>query len=260
LPVSDLFFDFQIDSLVLINRKVNGMCFSPEASFAGGAIISAIGAVTIRKVHKPSQILFACIPFFFGLQQFAEGLLWLTIPLSQYAGLQKISTYIFMIMAQVIWPVMIPLSVLLMEEEAGKKKKIRIFLIVGVVLSFYYAICILSCHINPRITGYHIKYYNDFPESLANPAFFFYLVATISPLFISSVKRIHWMGILMSLSCLVTAIFFTQYLTSVWCFFAALISGVIYWILSDLQKEFLLTRYRLLRILRDEDAGSKAVE
>ena len=41
------------------------MCFSPEASFAGGIIISSIGVVTIKEVHKPSQLVFACIPLFF---------------------------------------------------------------------------------------------------------------------------------------------------------------------------------------------------
>jgi hypothetical protein len=41
------------------------------------------------------------------------------------------------------------------------------------------------------------------------------------------------MGVLMFFSCLVTAIFFIDYLTSVWCFFAAIISVVIYWILKD---------------------------
>jgi len=44
------------------------MCFSPEASFAGGVIISAIGIATVKKVHKPSQIIFATIPLFFGIQ------------------------------------------------------------------------------------------------------------------------------------------------------------------------------------------------
>jgi hypothetical protein len=43
----------------------------------------------------------------------------------------------------------------------------------------------------------------------------------LTPLFISSIKRTHFIGILMFLSCLVTALFYKQYLTSVWCFFAA---------------------------------------
>ena len=48
------------------------MWFSPEDSFAGGNIISAIGIATIREVHKPSQIVFTSIPIFLGTQQIVE--------------------------------------------------------------------------------------------------------------------------------------------------------------------------------------------
>lgn len=51
------------------------MCFSPEASFAGGIIISAIGVATVKKIHNPSQLVFASIPLFFGVQQITEGVL-----------------------------------------------------------------------------------------------------------------------------------------------------------------------------------------
>ena len=60
------------------------MCFSAEASFAGRIIISAIGVATVTKVHKSSQIVFASIPLFFGVQQMVEGTLWLTIPSPAY--------------------------------------------------------------------------------------------------------------------------------------------------------------------------------
>lgn len=217
------------------------MCFSAGASFAGAAIISAIGVITIRKVHNPSQILFASIPLFFGIQQFTEGLLWLALPLEEYAGFRGFFTYIFLIMAQVIWPVMIPLSVLFMETSQRKRKILFTLFLAGACLSVYYAFCLISFNVDPKIEGYHIKYYNDFPKTISIFAFIIYLTATITPLFVSSIKRTHMLGILMTLSCLVTAIFFTQYLTSVWCFFAALISGVIFWILSDSRKEFNLS-------------------
>ena len=51
------------------------MCFSSEASFVGGVVISAIGVATIREIHKPSQLVFASIPLFFGIQQIVEGCL-----------------------------------------------------------------------------------------------------------------------------------------------------------------------------------------
>ncbi len=224
------------------------MCFSPEASFAGGIIISAIGVVTIKRVHRPSQILFAAIPLFFGFQQFAEGLLWLTLRTAEYDVIKKMSVYIYLIMAQVMWPSMIPLSVLFMEVSKRKKKILFALLLVGVLLSGYYTFCLLFFSVDPLIEGFHIKYHNDFPKSLSMVAFLFYLTATITPLFVSSVKKTHLLAVLMTLSCLVTAIFFTQYLTSVWCFFAALISGVIFWILTDSQNEINLERLRLLRI------------
>ena len=223
------------------------MCFSPEASFAGGIIISAIGVATLRKVHNPSQIVFASIPLFFGIQQIAEGFVWITLPGHDYINLQKISTYLFLLMAQVIWPLMIPVSIMLMEENVRKKRILRILSGIGLLLSIYYSYCLLTFSVNPEISGHHILYKNGFPHSLSNPAFAVYLIVTITPLFISGIKKTWLLGILMTLSCLVTAIFFRQYLTSVWCFFAALISGVIFWILSDSHKNFTLTSIKSLK-------------
>jgi uncharacterized membrane protein YqjE len=218
------------------------MCFSTEASFAGGVIISTIGVFTVTKLHKRSQLVFGIIPLFFGIQQIAEGLLWWSLPNPDLLNLQKFSTYFFLTMAQVIWPAMIPFSVLAMEENPKRKKILRVLLVLGIALSLYYAICLMTCHVNPQIINYHIKYNTDFPGSLAKAAFVVYLVVTITPLFISSVRRTHLMGILVFLSCLVTAIFFTQYLTSVWCFFAALISVVVLWILRDSKRQSLVDR------------------
>jgi len=213
------------------------MCFSAEASFTGSIIISAIGVAVITKVHKPSQLLFACIPILFGIQQFTEGMLWISIPNPEYIGIRKISTLVFLFMADVLWPVLIPVSILLMEENKRKKTIIWYLIFAGLTVSLYYSYCLVFLNVTPQIMGYHIRYSSDFSELIAIPAFFLYLVATIPSLYISSIKRMHVFGTLMLLSCAVTAIFFTQFLTSVWCFFAALISGVIYWIINDSGKE-----------------------
>ena len=224
------------------------MCFSSEASFVGGIIISAIGVAVVTKVHKPSQMLFACIPLFFGIQQFTEGILWLTIPRPELLSIQKIATYLFLIMADVLWPVWIPLSILFMEQNARIRKIIWILFFVGLSVSVYYIFCLVFLHVTPQIMSYHIKYITYFSRTLAIPVFFLYLVATITPLFVSSIKRMHFFGILMFFSCAVTAIFFTQFLTSVWCFFAALISVVIFWILLDSKRMFLLDKLKILKL------------
>jgi len=214
------------------------MCFSAEASFVGGVIISAIGVATIKKVHDPSQLLFASIPLFFGVQQLIEGVLWYSFSHHEFDVVHKLSTYAFLVMAQVLWPTMIPLSVLFMEKNKKIKKILQGFLVMGIILSLYFSYCLVFFNVTPEIVSYHIRYQSDFPSSFKMLAFIIYLIVTIAPLFVSSNKKTSLLGTLMFLSCLVTGIFFTQYLTSVWCFFAAIISGVVYWILRDSKIKF----------------------
>ncbi|MFC1919345.1 DUF6629 family protein [Chloroflexota bacterium] len=211
------------------------MCFSAEASFAGGLVISAVGVATVRKVRKPTQWLFAVIPLLFGFQQFAEGVLWITLRSGGHDWLQNTATYIFLITALVIWPLMIPLSMWFMEEVKKRKKLLAGLTVTGGLLSLFYAFCLISYDVSSQINGFHIQYVDEFPKTLVVIAFVFYLVSTVAPLFVSSVRRMWLFGIMIAVSCLVTGIFFAQYLTSVWCFFAALISILIYWILSESQ-------------------------
>ncbi len=213
------------------------MCFSAEASFTGGVIISSIGVAALSKVKEPSQLVFASIPLLFGMQQISEGFLWLALQSSDFRGALNVSTYTFLLMARVVWPAWIPLSVLLMEKDAGRRRPLFILLAMGLSVSVYYAYCLLFLNVTPLILGGHIRYESDFPEWPAVPVFIVYFIASITPLFLSSVRRTRVFGALMFISCLVTAVFYFQYLTSVWCFFAALMSGVIYWILADASRE-----------------------
>jgi hypothetical protein len=190
----------------------------------------------VGKAKEPEQKLFAVIPLLFGLQQFAEGVLWITLKSGGYDRLQNAATYIFLITALVIWPLMVPLSVRLMEH-GRKRRKILLGLIAsGGLTSLFYAWCLVFRDVSPRIEGYHIFYADNFPGTLVGIVLLLYLASTILPLFVSSVRRMWLFGILIAVSCLVTSVFYSQYLTSVWCFFAALISISIYWILSVPQR------------------------
>lgn len=213
------------------------MCFSAEASFAGSAVISAIGVATLTKVKKPSQVPFAAIPLIFGIQQCAEGVEWITLKSGTAETLQSAGMYIFLITALIIWPTMVPLSIWLLEKGKQRKKVLAGLIAAGAIVSLFYAVCLIHYDVYPQIQNYHIYYVDDFPRALVMVAFIIYLVVTIVPLFASSVKRMWFFGALMAVSCLISGIFFTEYLTSVWCFFAALISIAIYWILSRIQSE-----------------------
>jgi len=213
------------------------MCFSAEASFASGAVLSAIGVATIRKVSKPEQRLFAVIPLLFASQQFAEGVLWTTLRSGGYETLQNVATHIFLVTALIIWPVMVPLSVWFMEGVKKRRKNLVGLMLAGSAVSIFYAFCLISYNVRPEIRGFHLVYVNGFPGTLVQIAFLFYLASTIAPLFVSTVRRMRLFGILIATSCLITGVFYAEYLTSVWCFFAALISVSIYWVLVESRSE-----------------------
>ncbi|MFA5832892.1 MAG: DUF6629 family protein [Bacteroidota bacterium] len=209
------------------------MCFSLEASIAGGIVVSSIGVAAVKKIHVPAQTTFASIPLVFGIQQFSEGLVWYSLSNPANANLEQYGTYIFLFVARILWPVLMPLSVLLMEEDPKRKQILRVMFGLGAAVAIYYSYCLLFMNVYPQIDRHHIQYISDFPQSLADVVFFIYVVAAIPPLFVSSIKRSRLLGILMLLACIVTGVFYIEYLTSVWCFFAAVVSVVILWIVND---------------------------
>jgi hypothetical protein len=209
------------------------MCFSAGASFVSGAVISAIGVATLKEVHKPSQKVFALIPLIFGIQQLSEGCLWLTLSGTDFILVRKISTYVFLITAQMIWSVVIPLSMMLMEENQRRKNILKVMFGIGISLALYYSVYLFFFKVASQIMDCHILYTTESPQSLALPTFILYLAITIGPFFVSGKRRMYLLGIFMALSCLVAAIFYKLYLTSVWCFFAAVMSVFIYLIIRE---------------------------
>ena len=209
------------------------MCFSAAASFTGGAVLTLIGAATIHKNREPSQRLFAAIPIVFGVQQISEGFVWLTLQSPGHDAMLKIFTYLFLTAAVVVWPTIVPLSVLLMEKSKQRRRLLYAFLAVGIALSAGYSAGMLLFSVTTRISGFHILYAIDSAPSIAGAASIAYLIATIPPLFITSTRRVYLFGSVIVLAYAVTYICFNEYLVSVWCFFAALTSIIIWWIISE---------------------------
>jgi len=214
------------------------MCFSAGASITAGVLLTFAGTETLRKVHRPSQIVFASIPLFFAFQQFSEGIVWLTIPRQAFAGLQAVATYLFLVMAQFIWPMLVPLSVLLMEKNRTRKKILWALLAVGAAVSFYYLYGLVVYRAHAEISYMHINYMSNFKGTLSRIPTAVYLVATLAPVFVSSVKRAYMLGVIIGLSAVVSIIFFTQCLISIWCFFAAVVSFIIYYTIRESHRKF----------------------
>jgi hypothetical protein len=204
------------------------MCFSAGASFVSGGILSAAGVATIARVRRPSQRLFSFIPLIFGIQQIAEGFVWIGLQDPGHDVIMRIGMYIYLITALVLWPSMVPGSILMMEESPERKKLLKMILPAGLLLSLYYATCLVIFRVDPEIINCHINYGRSFIPALMLPAFLLYIIVTVPSFFVSSLRGMKWLGLVMFISVLITVIFYVRNVTSVWCFFAGALSILIY--------------------------------
>ena len=215
------------------------MCFSAGASFGASALLGGIAVVAIVKAKTNPQRLFATIPLFFSLQQLSEGMLWLSIKNPDLAGLQSFFTYTFLVFAMVVWPLWIPLTLRLLENDAKRKKVLTALTITGAAVSIGVC-CILflyPVHVMP--SHHHLHYRFHIPQGTKNVIWIFsllYFITTIIAPFISGIKKMKCLGIGFLVSYIFAVIFFDGFVVSVWCYFAAVLSIVVFWIILELPK------------------------
>jgi hypothetical protein len=229
------------------------MCFSATASFGASVVMGTIGIIAVAKAKTNPQRLFATIPLIFAVQQLTEGLLWLSLKDPAIASWQPLLTYIYLVFAMAVWPLWVPLTIRLLEKDARSKRIMNVLVGIGalvaicvvLVLSLYPVkvmtpIC-LSCPFSSTPSlNQHLHYQFTFPpvpKGLIGAFTVLYIMATIVTPFISSIKKMKWMGFVFLASYFFAVILYNGFVISVWCFFAALLSFVVLWIIIVLRKQ-----------------------
>lgn len=199
------------------------MCFSATASFAAGTVLSAIGVATVARAERKSDKVFAAIPLFFGIQQLTEGVIWLSFGSPQVLGAM---TFVFLLFSHVIWPTLIPLAVFLMERGPWRRRVLAVCIAVGAVVSAYFLYYLLKEQVRPEVLNKCIAYVSPHFSKIfvLSP----YTVATCASCLVSSHRFVNLFGVVVFLSALVAYQFYEIAFISVWCFFAAILSLVIY--------------------------------
>ncbi len=207
------------------------MCFSAGASFGASAMLIGTGIGAIRKTERPGMLPFATVPILFGVQQFAEGILWLTFLNRDLAPWHDSSIYFFLLFAQVIWPLWVPFALWLMEPDTTRKKMLSYFMYLGGAFSIYLLYCLFVYEVSAVIEGGHIKYYLFFPNMELRRSIYFFV--TLIPFFISSLRFMKLLGGAFLVALLISYFFFLGYVISVWCFFAAVLSALILFVIMQ---------------------------
>lgn len=188
------------------------MCFSLGASFGAGVILGTIAVVAIAKAGTSPKRLFTVIPLLFSIQQFSEGLMWIALTDSSYAVWQQFSIHIFLLFAYVIWPVWIPLTILLLEKNRKRQTILKFLLAAGIGVSLYISILLLLYPVHASVTEHHIQYKLNFPPVILHFTWLsdmFYFIAVIAAPFVSTVKKMWIVGFIIAISYLISKFYLT---------------------------------------------------
>lgn len=197
------------------------MCFSATASFTAGTVLVGFGGVALARLARPAEVPYALIPALFGVQQLIEGGLWLTLP-DGSPHLSAILTHSYAFFSHVLWPIFVPLAVLLIEPEGRRRRALAGLAAAGGAAGLYLLYFWGTDPTSAQIAGGHMLYIS--PHFFAGPILALYVLGTcVSPL-VSSHATVRWFGAAASISLAGAYVFYAMWFISVWCFFAALMS------------------------------------
>jgi hypothetical protein len=212
------------------------MCFSATASFTVAATLLTAGVVAVKKISEKDQLVFACIPLLFSVQQITEGFLWIALTDHIFSEWKCLLMYFFLLVAQFVWPVWVPLAFYLITKNPVRKKILGWLTVAGALVSLFLLYFLISYPAEVSIAGRHIFYATFYPE-VAKIGAVFYFAAVIFPPFVCDMKGTWILGVLNLASYLISKIYFGDHVVSVWCFLAAAISVVIVVLILKNSKE-----------------------
>ena len=213
------------------------MCFSAEASFAVGTALLPVGAFCVVQAvrKKPDAIPLAVVPIVFGVQQISEGFVWRALHVDDPAAIRDASLA-FLFFAVAFWPFWFPLITTIIEPQPGKRKW---FFALAILSTFWLGAMYLPLVFGPpsllttSVKHHSIQYqypdlwlYDYIPKKILRVVYFL-MVAL--PMGLSSESLGKVPGIMLGLSAIVAAVIYDYAFVSVWCFFAAIMSGYMAW-------------------------------
>lgn len=215
------------------------MCFSATASLTAGSLLLISGAYTTYWAQQsaPKYVPLAAYPLAFGIQQLMEGGVW--IGLNQEAT-QVMHTFAlgFLGFSHGFWLFWVPFSIFWLEERPLYKRFLGSLTVLGCLFgATLYLPLWFNDWMQVSATHGHMTYdvrliYGGLiPWSLGRSL---YAAIVLLPFLLAPKPSIHLLGLLMLTSMLVTVWLYEAIaFISVWCFFAAIISLYILYVLRE---------------------------
>ena len=212
-------------------------------NFTLSGAIGLVGILTLRKVSTPNEVVFALLPLLFALHQFDEGFVWLGVGGHIEKKALDLAAGIFIYYAQGLLPFLVPLAVWLIEKKRWRKNILGILTLLGLALAVYTMYGLATVPSSVTVVNNTLYYKNPWTANYYDASI--YIITTCGSLMLSSSISVALFGVLNLIGLTLIYLWRPYGFTSLWCLYAAVISGLLYFyfverrirFLSDLQKK-----------------------
>jgi hypothetical protein len=224
------------------------MCFTAVASFTTAALLIPLGiyASNIAWREDSRYLALTVVPIVFGLQQSIEGMEWLSLKSNQ-TDMIRFLALVFLFFAYGFWLVCPSLAMWIIDRRPEVKPRFLAIALIGFLFgaSMYLPLLIhpdwLTVVIRQNSIAYQTQMIYDRFLS-RDTVHLIYLVIVLCPLYLSNLDRIRVLAGLIALSMIASLYFFNYAFVSIWCFWVALLSLYIVYLVKALPSHALPTK------------------
>ena len=200
------------------------MCFSAGADVVGGVVIGAIGVDVLRHVNGERRYaLLAAFPLLLALHQLDEAFVWWGLQGHVPAALGQVATWIYLLFAFVVLPVLVPVAILVVEPEGRRRLMMAPFVALGVVVSGLLLAAMIRGPVTATLGDYYIGYSTDLHAGTF--VVMLYVAATCGALILSGIRDIARFGLINLVAVVLVARLTIEGFASLWCAWAAISSA-----------------------------------
>jgi hypothetical protein len=207
------------------------MCFSASVSYSAAAVLVGAGVYAVRQARRLPRryLMWALVPVFFGFQQAFEGRVWQELDAGDARAAVPYALG-FHFFSHCLWLWWLPLASYLVEPGTIRKRVFAGCAMFGAFAgTLVYSVMLFHPEwMTAGVREHSITYDFSVPWRSSihlpiTPAAL-YALTILVPLLFSSHKWIRIFGVLAVLSSVLTSEAYGYAYISVWCFFAAVLS------------------------------------
>lgn len=217
------------------------MCFSAAASFTATVLLLPLGISAVAQSgrdHRPELLPLALMPVVFGLQQALEGVVWLGLNHGPATPLLKGGALGYLFFALAFWPIWIPHVALCLWPRHRRQPERKLLwslqgmgLILGTLL--WLPLLFQPTRFEPVVVQGSIDYGLKLLIGGGQSDLIRLIYAAVAglPLLLLPYTWMRIFGVALLASGLIAEWAYRETFASVWCYFSALLSVLIVWMI-----------------------------